>query len=51
MKIKFNHNPKYQIKLCDICLGTGYYRDYVGVYHECPKCAWYNKKRRIGFIG
>jgi hypothetical protein len=26
------------IDCCKICLGLGYYRDFNGVYHNCPKC-------------
>jgi len=28
----------YGTNLCNICLGEGYYRDYQGIWHKCPRC-------------
>ena len=35
----------YKYHECDICRNQGWYRDYAGVWHRCPKCTTspYNK--------
>ena len=28
----------YQWNKCSICDNTGWYRDFAGIWHPCPKC-------------
>ena len=30
--------PQWYNDICDLCDGRGYYRDFSGVWHKCPKC-------------